>query len=508
MEQEGVPKKNLILAVVLAFGVYVVWYGLMPKVSKPKVLAQEKILAPATQAAAESPPLAPAQVSAQAFDLETYNGTLLLDGYSPITSLRGISASKQPDERGPRREDILLEGSSFLATRFLGGEVGRWALQKADVNRIVLTTALSKGVAQKEIEFFKQQPGFGVLRLSYKGPTGQAQMVEIDLAAVTPYSDRRRPAEVFVGYRGKEGLIVQKPKKKEEGVLAEIAPGKPLSAFGLSSRYHLAVVYDMDQGARAVGLKRQLDSKKLVAQWTLAAGQTLEIPFYVGLKTNEAIKQLRLKNLLYGGLLGPLKLLVNWTLSCFYRLTGNYGVAIILLTLTFQAILFPLTWKNMKIMKKMKDLAPKIKLLQEKYKNDPKRMNMETMQLYRDSGTNPLGGCLFLLPQMPIFIALYAALMENYELYEAPFVLWIRNLASYDPTYILPLLMGAAMFLQTKMSSSTATDPSQKMMGYLMPAMFTFLFLKFPSGLVLYWLTSNIVTLGLNTIVPKFIEKV
>ena len=139
----------------------------------------------------------------------------------------------------------------------------------------------------------------------------------------------------------------------------------------------------------------------------------------------------------------------------------------------------------------MKDLQPKMMELRKKYKDDKDQLNRETMSLYRTRKVNPLGGCLPLLIQFPIFIAFYWVLLGSIELRHAPFMLWIKDLSAQDPYYITPVLMGASMFIQQKMTP-TAGDPTQAKVMLAMPIIFTFLFLKFPSGLVLYWLVNNV----------------
>ena len=202
-------------------------------------------------------------------------------------------------------------------------------------------------------------------------------------------------------------------------------------------------------------------------------------------------------------------------LNFFYGIFGNYGWSICLLTLIIQIFMFPLTKKNIKSAEAMKRIQPYVKKLQAQYKDDPKRMNEELLNLYRVQKVNPLGGCLPVLIQIPIFWSLFTMLQGLVELRGAPFIFWLTDLSRPDvlfghlpallpfiggwPIGPLPLLMGATMFFQQKISM---TDPNQKML-LLMPVFFTFIFLKFPSGLVLYWLTSNIITLAQHILLKK-----
>lgn len=196
----------------------------------------------------------------------------------------------------------------------------------------------------------------------------------------------------------------------------------------------------------------------------------------------------------------PILLAMNW----LYGYVHNYGVAIILLTVVSKALFYPLTVKSMRSMKAMQALQPQINSLRSKYKSDPQRLQRETLELYRQHKVNPVGGCLPMIAQIPIFYALYIALTVSVELQNASFLcfgrmfgvdLWICDLAAQDPTYILPLLMGATMFIQQKMTP-VAGDPRQAKMMLMMPVVFTFMFLNLASGLVLYWTVSNILQIA------------
>ncbi|MFN3018981.1 membrane protein insertase YidC [Vibrio coralliilyticus] len=194
-------------------------------------------------------------------------------------------------------------------------------------------------------------------------------------------------------------------------------------------------------------------------------------------------------------------------LSFIQSFVSNWGLAIIVLTFIVRGAMYPLTKAQYTSMAKMRMLQPKLQAMRERIGDDRQRMSQEMMELYKKEKVNPLGGCLPLLLQMPIFIALYWALMESVELRHSPFFGWITDLSAQDPYYILPLLMGASMFLIQKMSPTTVTDPMQQKIMTFMPVLFTGFFLFFPSGLVLYWLVSNIVTLIQQTLIYKALEK-
>ncbi|MCK5818192.1 MAG: membrane protein insertase YidC [Psychromonas sp.] len=194
-------------------------------------------------------------------------------------------------------------------------------------------------------------------------------------------------------------------------------------------------------------------------------------------------------------------------LRFFHGIVGNWGLAIILITFTIKGALYPLTKAQYTSMAKMRLLQPKIKSLRDRYGDDKQKMSKATMELYKKEKVNPLGGCLPIFLQMPIFIALYWSLMEAVELRHAPFILWIQDLSVQDPYYILPILMGVSMFFIQQMSPATVQDPMQQKIMKLMPVLFTFFFLWFPAGLVLYYLVSNIVTLIQQKVIFRQIER-
>lgn len=179
-------------------------------------------------------------------------------------------------------------------------------------------------------------------------------------------------------------------------------------------------------------------------------------------------------------------------LQLFHSVINNWGVAIILLTIFVKLLMNPLTIKSMKQMKEMQRLQPRLAELKEKYKNDKQRLNQETMQLFKTHKVNPVGGCLPMLLQMPIYIALYKVLYNAIELYRAPFFLFYRDLSAPDPYFILPILLGVSMVAQQKLTPSTSVDPAQKQMMMIMPVMFTVFMLFLPLGLVLYIFVNTI----------------
>jgi YidC/Oxa1 family membrane protein insertase len=188
-------------------------------------------------------------------------------------------------------------------------------------------------------------------------------------------------------------------------------------------------------------------------------------------------------------------------LQFFHTFVSNYGLCIILLTLLVRLITFPLQYKSFVSMKKLQVIQPELTKLREKFKDDPQRMQKESMDLFKKSGANPLGGCLPLLLQMPVFFAFYKVLHSAVELVGAPFILWIGDLSNKDPYYVLPVLMTIAMFLQQKMTPNTITDPVQKKVMTFMPLIFGFIMKDLPSGLSLYIFVSTLFGIIQQTLV-------
>lgn len=197
----------------------------------------------------------------------------------------------------------------------------------------------------------------------------------------------------------------------------------------------------------------------------------------------------------------PLFVIMEW----FYSLVGNWGVAIILLTVLVKAVFFHLSATSYRSMAKMRAVAPQLTRLKELYGDDRQRMSQEMMALYKREKINPLGGCLPILVQMPVFISLYWVLFESVQLRHAPFMLWIQDLSQMDPYFILPILMGASMFLQMHLNP-TPPDPMQAKIMKMMPLIFTVFFLWFPAGLVLYWLVNNILSISQQWYITRKIE--
>ena len=195
-----------------------------------------------------------------------------------------------------------------------------------------------------------------------------------------------------------------------------------------------------------------------------------------------------------------------WLLEKFHGMTGNWGVAIILLTVTIKLLFFPLSAASYKSMAKMKLITPRLTKIRETYGNDRARMNQAMMELYKTEKINPLGGCFPILVQIPVFIALYWTLLAAIELRHAPFILWIKDLSALDPYYVLPVLMTVSMVLQTRMNP-VPPDPVQAKVMQFMPYVFSVFFFFFPAGLVLYWLVNNLLSIAQQWQIQRMFDR-
>jgi YidC/Oxa1 family membrane protein insertase len=285
--------------------------------------------------------------------------------------------------------------------------------------------------------------------------------------------------------------------------------------LGIDDNYFLTVVKPEKSGA-ALLLSRDLPSLKknektrkdfyaaLNAVDGLVAGKA-----FFGPKKAEVLDQFGLGKTLQFGVFGPIARFLLRALIWLYGRIGNYGWSIIVLTILIKLLLYPLQHKSIVSMKKMQKLQPKVNSIRERYKkaksdaDQRQKMNVEMMKLYQQEGVNPMGGCLPIVLQLPILWAFYGLLSHAIELRGAGFFGWITDLSARDPYFITPILMTVTMFLQQWMTPTTV-DPAQKKMFMFMPLIFGWIFKEFPSGLVLYWLVQNILTIVQQMIMNRW----
>jgi len=278
---------------------------------------------------------------------------------------------------------------------------------------------------------------------------------------------------------------------------AEIVGVQIASAF---SKYYATVLYNFDKSMAVSVMKDQNDSPNMF----IHASDNIELNGYIGPKEYKTLEALhpKMTNVIEYGwftfIAKPMFAMLMWVQSY----VGNWGWTIVLTTILIKLVLFPLSHKGMVSMNRLKELAPKMKAIQEKYGDDKQKASMHLMELYKKEGANPMGGCLPLLLQIPVFFAIYRVLINAIELKGAEWILFFNDLTHtisfpnlLDPYIILPLLMGFTMWLQQKITPNTMQDEMQRKIFQLLPVMFTIFFIFFPAGLVLYWTINNIFTI-------------
>jgi YidC/Oxa1 family membrane protein insertase len=345
--------------------------------------------------------------------------------------------------------------------------------------------------------------------------------VTTDLALYSPTQESEIP-----GYSYHSGTVIYDDdniERLDEDEAEEGYKGTP-QWIGLEDKYFLTTLLpkgdgriEWSSGTTAEGEIR--GSLAFPVALSPAGSTTFQYTAYIGPKEYNRLKahNLHLEESIEFGMFAFLARPMLVALNFFFRYLGNYGIAIILLTVVIKIVFYPLSKHGLKSMKDMQKLQPQMAALKQRYKDDKQRMNKELMDLYKRHKINPLGGCLPMILQIPVFIALYEVLYVALELRHAPFMLWITDLSAADTLMVLPeglpllggsafgplpLLMGASMFIQQKMTP-TAMDPAQAKMMMFMPIIFTFMFLNFPTGLVLYWLVNNILQIGQQYYIQK-----
>ena len=320
--------------------------------------------------------------------------------------------------------------------------------------------------------------------------------------------------EGFVGFIGPATFI--------NGKLAKDTPEKEdlragqVTWVALQDKYFLAALFPADPGTRIAVVRKE--GEKLVSvglRIPATAGALLSrYRLFVGPKEYDTLAALKLELeetidfgwFIYGSwsIVRAVAKPLFYAIRYLHEITHNYGVAIILITVFIKLLLAPLAYKSYKSMKDMAAVQPEMMALQKKYADDRERLNKELMKFYKERKVNPVGGCLPMFIQIPVFVALFNILYMTIELRQAPFILWVKDLSAQDPYYVLPILMGVTMFIQQKIQPTTM-DPKQAQIMLLLPVFLTFLFISFPAGLVLYWLTNNVLTIAQQVITDRYL---
>lgn len=362
----------------------------------------------------------------------------------------------------------------------------------------------------KEFTFFSDSYSMEV-NVLLKDPNGNPLGGKLGL--LWPHYLSKKARSRWAGFAGP--VVYSSGKFKEIKKLEKFLSKEiPVQWAGYGMKYFLSAIVPLNKGTGTMELRRQDDSVVIVI--AQEADQKASAPFrfklYLGPKDLDLLKREGhdLSKAINFGFFDLIARPLLYCLKWIHGYTSNFGIAIIVLTIFIKLIFWPLTHKSYKSMKELQRLQPRIKQIRERFKDDKEQMNREMMLLYRTHKVNPMGGCLPMLLQIPVFFALYKTLLGSIELRQAPFAFWVKDLAA--PDYLirfpqgvsifgiegigpLPLIMGLSMLIQQKLTPTTMGDPTQAKIMMLMPIFFTFIFISFPSGLVLYWLVNNLLSI-------------
>ncbi len=530
--------RNTVIALLL---IMLVWFGYMAlfppvpqqevAVESPSPVAQEKAaLSESTPASSGSSgrqvpgPLAAGSAEEERV-VETDQFIFVLSSHGGrVKELRLKNFPETPDEGSPLVSLVARGPSRFANFRTTGSEgfalsgdapyrfdgpAEKIVLSGKEEGSVTLVTLLDSGIVlEKTFYFSGDRYDFGYsLRAVNRGESRVEGALELSL--LHPWDDDMEGSyHEFVGPAAYASGKLEQVSVKDLREKAESFSGS-VSWTGFETKYFLTALAPQEGALDKVRLEARegsVENHLLTPHLSLAPGESLELRFvgFAGPKELEILQEVGhdLEQAIDFGWFALIARPLLWVIKFFYTFLGNYGLSIILVTVIIKMLFWPLTQKSYKAMKDMQRLQPEMQKLREKFKNDKERLNRELMSFYKDHRVNPLGGCLPMVVQIPVFFALYKVLLFAIELRHAPFAFWITDLSAKDPYYITPLIMGATMFIQQKMTPTTM-DPAQAKIFMIMPVVFTVLFLNFPSGLVLYWLVNNILTIAQQMLVNR-----
>jgi len=514
LEQQDLNKR-LLLALALSFFVFI-GYGYFFPATPPAETAQttqttvktthqtpavDKVSnqTPAPSTSSNTVVSAPVQSASPALaTVHSDHFNMTIDEFGRISQVE-LLEKKYHDDEGQNLKILSVNEVKPLEVRFSDVKLNEEAFKTPYVNAgsktvdlgngpqtLTLTQTLSTVTLTKKITF---------------KPSGEYDFT-VSTSSEVPYfiTPGHRPVADKSMYMLVRGALV----KDAEGIINTVEDGdaegyekfQNASIASSFDRYVASLFFDFEKGkGMNVSILKETNGDPLIF---VEGKSNLQLSAYIGPKNHELLKSINpeLTEAIEFGFFSFLSTPFYKVLLWINNYVGNWGWAIIFFTLLVKFILFPLSYKGMMSMQKLKDLAPKMKEIKEKYKGDPAKMNAQMMEMYKKHGANPMGGCLPLILQIPVFFALYRVLLNAVELQGAPWILWINDLSRMDPYFVLPLLMGASMWFQQRITPSNFTDPLQEKIFKFFPVIMTVFFIYFPSGLVLYWLVNNLFTIG------------
>jgi len=513
------PNQRLMIAVVLSVIFFVAYTAIFPP-KQPEVVQQEKTQSQSVQFSKDvnSPKIAnnpenivghkianEEKIGATALNtiltVKNKNFILKIDTLGRISSME-LLQEKFNDKNGNHAQIISATGVKPLYIRFAQSDINKASTQvaytssKNEINlvdapqKVVLTQKLPNLVITKELIFYPD----GHYEAKISTSQNQRYFVYLGQRPKVNETEQMMAAVGALVYTDDEILTII-----EDGDVDGRKTFSGVELIASFDQYNASVMFNFNKDTNII-IDRDKDDNPIAyfdgTQQPVFSG-------YIGPKEYKTLKNIdpMLTNVIEYGWFTfaskPLFALLSWLHGIF----GNWGWSIIALTILIRIILYPLTYKGMVSMQKIKELSPKLKEIQAKYKGDPQRLNAATMDMYKKHNANPLGGCLPMLLQIPVFFAIYRVLLNAVELQGAPWILWINDLSRMDNYYVLPILMGASMFFQQKLTPNNFTDPMQEKVFKYLPVIFTFFFVTFPSGLVLYWFVNNLFSIAQQFIV-------
>ena len=530
-------EKKLLLAIVLSFVVLFVWQAVFVKKTPPLEQAPENVTEPVQQPAQRIlPEQKPVPIETPAPEQMDFNATaetreqqvvIETSLFKAVWSNKGAvlkswRLKEHLDEEGEPLE--LISGRSAAIDRF------PFILSTDDPAFDILINSALFSASNSELRLHDGQSG--EIRFEYSQEDGTrveklftftdgSYLIDIQINA-WKNGTRIDPRLIWGPGIGNPSLTSQKNRFGITGGMALSSAGRvthlderkynpETSAFNFVSwaayvdQYFAAMFFTSPQNSSAIMIKEEFET---VPFFFLSVNHAQKA--YIGPKEFDRLAALGgdAKEVVRFGLFGMISEILFRAMKAVYKTIPNWGLCIIIITFFVKIIFFPLTYKSMQSMSKMQELQPKIKAIKAKYKkakqdtDQRRKMNEETMKIYKEHKVNPAGGCLPMLIQMPIFWGFFRLLMVSIEFRHAPFLLWITDLSIKDPYYVTPILMGITQYLSQKMTPTSA-DPSQQKMMLIMPVVMTIFFMNFSSGLVLYWLTNNVLQIGQQYIMNR-----
>ena len=537
--------QRLVLLFIFSFSLLMLWDAWQreqrpkppagaPAVAQTVPTPAEPALRSLPKAPAESAPLA---ATARGETLRVSTDVLIAEVDTLGATLKSVELTKHKDSGDPTKNFVLLGAAHrYEAQSGLTGDAGPnhrtvWQAQPGerslapgkDAVELRLSAVGKDGLEVHKIYTFRRDSYVIDVALEMRNP-GAAAVPSYAYFQLTHDGKPDANGDSFVqsfAAQSYTGFAVYSDERKFEKVPpSDLDKGKAsyLKQAGdgwlaFVQHYFVSAWLPAPGVARDYVLEKRQDGSyagRVLVSTTVGAGAKAKVavPLYAGPQ-----EQRRLKAAAPGfdlvvdyGWLTIIAWPLFWLLEKFHALSGNWGVAIILLTVLIKLLFFPLSATSYKSMAKMKLITPRLTKLREMYSHDRQKMNQAMMELYKTEKINPLGGCFPIVVQIPVFIALYWVLLAAIELRNAPFILWIKDLSALDPYYVLPILMTATMVLQTRMNP-TPPDPVQAQVMKYMPFVFSIFFFFFPAGLVLYWLVNNILSILQQWQIQRIFER-